>query len=230
MGAVMLAVDRDQASAGAPGRLHDQFAARDQNLFIRQAELLAQVDRLVGGFEARDADDGRHHEIDFRGRRSGDQSPRTGHQFRPAFPLETGRLEPPAQLRKGLPGRNDGDARPKFLDLLGQDLGIRAGGQGVDAVALPLAADHIERATTDRARRAEDGDGLHAVALSNGCTRPRQRNGSGLRVSTTPARASRPSRPMIPSCPPAKRSQIVPLLVRRSLTGVAIRPLRAKEA
>ena len=82
MRAVMLAVDGDQFGAGGSHGRRDQLAARDQNLFIRQPDALAQADGFVGGFQTLHAHNGGHDESGLWSRGGGDSRPRAGGQLR----------------------------------------------------------------------------------------------------------------------------------------------------
>ena len=59
-------------------------------------------------------------------------------------------------------------ARAVARDLLGEQLGVLAGGEADDLQAIGMRVDDRERALADRAGRAEDGDALHATHLGSG--------------------------------------------------------------
>jgi hypothetical protein len=82
VGAVMFAIDRDHLRAVFLDGGHDEAAPGDEGLFIGEAHRLLMDDGFVGGFQAGDADDGRHDEINFRGDGDGDAGLGAIGQFR----------------------------------------------------------------------------------------------------------------------------------------------------
>src|SRR5690242_20403438 len=76
MCAVVLAIHRNELGAGFSARAHHQFPPGNQYFFIGESDALLAANRLVGGLQAIDADDRRHHETRFWRRRGGNSRTR----------------------------------------------------------------------------------------------------------------------------------------------------------
>jgi len=101
MGAVVLAIDRQEVRAVAAHSVHDQGAAGDQNLFIRKSDAFAETNGFVGGFQADDADDSGDHGIDLRSADSCEEGWGAAAQRRPIRAGDSRAGQAGGELREG---------------------------------------------------------------------------------------------------------------------------------
>ena len=89
---------------------------------------------------------------------------------RARLPASVDAVERPvrAQPIEGRAGRHRDDARPIARDLLGEQLGVLAGGEPDDLQPIGVRVDDGQRALADRAGRAEDGDAFHWTGRRRG--------------------------------------------------------------
>ena len=135
----MLRVHRDDlAAAGARG-LHHEVAGHHQAFLVGQRDPLPRPERGQGGVEPGRAHHRVHHDVRVRMGRGLDQ------HLGPAGPAVVRFRAPRSPAKAGTPLRH------LPLELLA----IPAAGEGDELEVVPLAAQHVERAATDRAGRAQ---------------------------------------------------------------------------
>src|ERR1043166_3673331 len=164
----VLAVDRNQLAASGEGRGAHQFSRHHQRFLVGERHSLAGLQGRERGRESGES----HHRVDddpgLRMRRRLDQTGRTGtaHQAR--------------------------EIRLPFLDLLGEQRGIRAGGQRSERKPVGVPRQHIERAGPDRAGGSQN---RHAL---KGHSTPNPRNNSVVTGSTKYSESNRSITPPWP--------------------------------
>ncbi len=62
----------------------------------------------------------------------------------------------------GLFGCGDHDLRPKPFDLLDQQIDVRAGHQGVDAILFRMSSNHVQSADANGPGGPEEGESLQS--------------------------------------------------------------------
>ncbi len=131
----VLRVDRDDLAAARRACLGHDRAGGDQALLVGQREPLAGVERGEGRRQARESDHGVEHDVDVGERSQFGQHVRFpgARAHRVGGNVELGRLP-------------------------GQQLGVGTGRESDDAVLVAVLRKHVERLSTDRSRRSEDGD------------------------------------------------------------------------
>nr|GEU28237.1 hypothetical protein [Tanacetum cinerariifolium] len=161
---VVFAIDGQQDGAGFGHGVHEQLAGHDQRFLVRQQDFLAGAGGGQRGRQARGADDGSHHAVDFGSRRNRAQRGFAVFHFRG----NAGGAQQAGQAR-GSVGRAHHGARGTEGNALGRqfvDAAVR--GQGINGVALRVTGEHVQRGHADRTGGAKDGDALHKHAAVAG--------------------------------------------------------------
>ena len=151
---VVLAVDGYEFGAGTTHFFHEQPARHHERLFVGEQYTLARAHGGQGGQQSSRTDDGRHHHVGaVFGNRIRQRLGAAMHTLR-----ETGARKCRAGLCRG--GRIDQhDAvGPELPCLLDDGLPTAVGPQNGYAEPFRMHADDGQRAASDAARRAEDGD------------------------------------------------------------------------
>mmetsp|Transcript_17510 Transcript_17510/g.41430 ORF Transcript_17510/g.41430 Transcript_17510/m.41430 type:complete len:314 (-) Transcript_17510:82-1023(-) len=137
----------------------DDGAAADEGLLVGEGDVLPELDGRDGGLEARRADDAGNDRV---GRVDGGDGVDAlgtvedlGHRAGVA-----GRLEAVGHLFRCLGSLHRHDLGLVLGHLLGHQLGIAPGAQGVDDEVVRAGVDDVERLRPDGARRAQQGQAL----------------------------------------------------------------------
>jgi hypothetical protein len=154
---VVFAVNRQQGCTVFPHRPHEYRAGHDQGLLVGQEDFLAGDSGRQGGRQARCANDGGHHRIDFG---------KLHHPYQRLGSMrDPGRTacsrQPHTEVgRQGWIAKN-GMARLKLEALFEEAVRLAVCAKRDDTIALPVAAQDIKRTDPDRPRRSENRKLLH---------------------------------------------------------------------
>src|SRR6266487_4617110 len=208
----MLGVHGEQPLRLSLDEIHDELAADDQRLLVRQRHGLAVLERGHGGGQARGPDEGVEHDVGLRvaGERLGClRSDEHLHAAQRADPL----LDVGGRVLVG-----DRDQRGQELaDLAHEELLVRAGDrQPHHPEALGIVANDIQRLGPDRPCGAEDGHRLHAIKTTPTRPQTEQVQPRTMRKNRNAAGATNSSESIRSSTPPWPGSTLPMSLMSRS--------------
>ena len=153
----MLAVDRNDGRRPRGGQFHHQRTGHHQGLLVGQRDALARFQRGPGPAQPRTAHNRRHHDVDFR------IGCHLLHAVLSHHQLRLRRQACPAELPRQIGRGRDQPAGSVLLGLLYRLVQPRVGRDRIGRQATGEGRNHLERAATDAAGRAQDGDVGHTV-------------------------------------------------------------------
>ena len=128
---------------------HHQVAARHERLLVRGRDDLPGTERGEDRAQADDPAGPDDHEVHVVPHRQGLEGVRATDPFRACRQVQPGQSGVVAQRHR---------PRPKPRDLVGEDRGVRAGGQRHDLEGVGMCSEDVDRLAPDRTGRAEQCD------------------------------------------------------------------------
>ena len=158
MNGVVLGVDRQQRDVLLARSRREDLSRGHHGFFVGEADGLAGLDRCIRGFESRDANDGRNHEVHFGQRGDAHGAFAAPDHFDAGDALFA---QPPRKVGGQFLGGQRNHARTPPKALLESAINVAPGCERGDREPLRVGRNNAERALPDGAGRSQNGDAFH---------------------------------------------------------------------